>query len=103
MIKGGYAMIDCKGLNLLGGSTPQTISGIYAESLTAITSGKAIFAHNCIYGNGHDMSPVAVMGQIESEDTVIFTASILQIIVKNDDTVTIESLITNSNRTTTKK
>ena len=96
MIKGGYCMIDCKGLNLLGGSTPQTIAGLFDESVKALASGKAIFAHNCIYGTGHPMSPVAVMGQRESDHVIVFTSSILQIWITDDATnnVTIESLIT---------
>lgn len=96
MIKGGYCMIDCKGLNLLGGSTPQTIAGLFEKSKAALASGKAIFAYNCIYGDGHPMSPVAVMGQRESEHIIVFTSSLLQIWVTDDATnnVTIESLIT---------
>lgn len=103
MIKGGYAMIDCKGLNLLGGSTPQTINGIYNECSEALKSGKAIFAHNCIYGNGHPCSPVSVMGQQESDTTIVFTSSILQIWITNEDSVTVESLITSTAKSTTKK
>lgn len=104
MIKGGYCMIDCKGLNLLGGSTPQTIAGLFEESETALASGKAIFAHNCIYGEGHPMSPVAVMGQRESKNTIVFTSSILQIWITDDATnnVTVESLITANRAAKTK-
>lgn len=101
MVKSGYCMVDCKGLNLLGGSTPQTIAGLFDECVKALASGKAVFAHNCIYGTGHPMSPVAVMGQLESDDEIVFTSSILQIRVKDDNTVTIESLLTN-NRTSKK-
>lgn len=102
-MKSGYAMLNCKGLNLLGGSTPQTIAGLYEESMKAIKSGKAIFAHDCIYGEGHPMSPVAVMGQIEDSHTIVFTSSILQIWVTDasSDNVTVVSLLT-STRTTKK-
>lgn len=99
MVKGGYCMVDCKGLNLLGGSTPQSIAGLYDDCVKALASGKAIFAHNCIYGTGHPTSPVAVMGQRESEHEIIFTSSILQICVTDAATnnVTINSLL-NANR-----
>lgn len=103
MLKGGYAMIDCKGLNLLGGSTPQTITGLYDASIEAIKTGKPISAHNCIYGEGHPMTPVPVMGQIEDEHTIVFTSSILQIWVTDaaSDNVTVVSLLT-ANRSTKK-
>ena len=29
----GYQIIDCDGLNLLGGSTPQTKTGLYKKML----------------------------------------------------------------------
>lgn len=102
MIKGGYAMIDCKGLDLLGGSTPQTITGLYNDCVEALKSGKAIFAHNCIYGDGHEASPIAVMGQQEDENTIVFTSSILQIWVTNEDSVTVVSLLGNTSKSSKK-
>ena len=105
MVKGGYSMVDCKGLNLLGGSTPQTITGLFDECVKALKSGKAVFAHNCIYGEGHPMTPVAVMGQRESEHEIIFTSSILQIHVTDDATnnVTVVSLLSANRATKTTK
>lgn len=93
MMNGGYQMIDCQGLNLLGGSTPQTKTGLYAKLEEALASGKPIFAYNCIYGTGHPMTPIQVMAQQESATSIICTASILQIIVTSSDSVTIASLI----------
>lgn len=93
MMNGGYQMIDCQGLNLLGGSTPQTKTGLYAKLKEALASGKPIFAYNCIYGTGHPMSPIQVMAQQESATSIICTASILQIIVTSSDSITIASLI----------
>lgn len=98
MVKGGYSLIDCKGLNLLGGSTPQTIAGLWDVSKRTLELNKPVYACNCIYGTGHPMTPVAVMGQLESDDTIVFTSSILQIWIKDDNTVTVESLVT-TNRT----
>lgn len=89
---GGYAMVDCKGLNLLGGSTPQTIAGIFSQCEKAMQSGKPIIAVNCVYGTGVKSSPIAVMG-IKESGYYIFTSSILQINVESNDHVTVSSLI----------
>ena len=96
----GYIMIDCGGLNLLGGhSTAQTITGLYAKTKAAIESGKPLIATNCEYGEKVAMSPINVFAIIES-DVLILTSSILQIrIAANittpaDGDVTIYNLIT---------
>ena len=103
-MKSGYTMIDCHGMNLLGGSTPQTIAGIYDKLVESLKYNKAVYAHNCNYGTGHPMTPIAVMAMREDEHTIIATSSILQIIVTDATTnnVTIASLIP-SNRTTSTK
>lgn len=100
-MKSGYMMIDCHGMDLLGGSTPQTITGIYEKMDSALKYGKAVFAQNCVYGTGHPMTPIAVMIQREDEHTIVATSSILQIWVTDGATnnVTIASLVT-ANRTT---
>lgn len=90
---GGYQIIDCNGLNLLGGSTPQTKTGLYKKLQSALASNKPIFASNCIYGEGHPMTPICVMAQQEDANTIVCTASILQIWVTKSDSVTIVSLI----------
>ena len=89
----GYVLVDCKGLNLLGGETPQSISGLYNAAKTAFESGKPIFAVNCVYGTGVTASPVQVMGILEA-GVYILTASILQIRVSSNDTAIITSLLT---------
>ena len=93
-MNGGYIMIDCKKLNLLSQST-QTISGLYNAVKEAMETGKPIFANNLLYGENYPISPVHVFGKFDgSEDEyIVLTASILQVWVKNDDTVTIASLI----------
>lgn len=90
---GGYQIIDCNGLNLLGGSTPQTKTGLYKKLQDALKSNKPIFAWNCIYGEGHPMTPVQVMAQQEDANTIVCTASILQIWVTKSNSVTIVSLV----------
>lgn len=90
---GGYQIIDCDGLNLLGGSTPQTKTGLYKKLQSALKSNKPVYAYNCIYGEGHPMTPVQVMCQQEDANTIVATASILQIWVTKSDSVTIASLV----------
>ena len=90
---GGYQIVDCDGLNLLGGSTPQTKTGLYKKMQSALKSGKPVFASNCTYGAGHPMTPICVMCQQEDENTVVATASILQIWITKADSVTVVSLL----------
>lgn len=97
----GYVMVDCDKMNLLAADS-QTIDGLHARSLEAFNSGKPIIAVNCEYGEGVPMSPIAVMAIIE-DGTIVFTASILQIRVSSDDSVTIVPLITPTEAKTTKK
>lgn len=92
MIKGGYIMIDCGGLNLLA-SEPQTITGLYAKVKKAHELNKPIYAVNCVYGSGVKMSPIHVF-TINESGTIILTASILQVSVTSNDSVTITNLIT---------
>lgn len=90
---GGYAMVDCGGLNLLE-TDPQTIAGLYAKSEKAYNSGKPIIATNCEYGADVPLTPIPVFAIIEA-GVYIFTASILQIRVAANDSVTIENLLQN--------
>lgn len=97
----GYINIDCKGLNLLA-QEAQTIDGLYAVCVEALATNKPINAVNCVYGEGVPMTPVPVMA-INEDGTIIFTASILQVRVAADDSVTIVSLLpTQATRKTTK-
>lgn len=97
----GYIMIDCTGLNLLAAES-QTVSGLYAKCVEALETGKPCIACNMIYGEGVSMSPVSVFG-IYEDDNIIFTASVLQIIVTPEDGVTIINLAPANNTKTTKK
>lgn len=92
MFKGGYIMIDCGGLNLLA-SEPQTITGLYAKVKKAHELNKPIYAVNCVYGSGVKMSPIQIF-TINESGTMIGTASILQVRVTSNDSVTITNLIT---------
>lgn len=92
-MNGGYQMIDCKNLNLLGGSTPQIKTGFYKKLQKALKDNKPVYAYNCIYGDGHPMTPIQVMCQQEDANTIVCTSSILQIWVTKTDSVTIASLV----------
>lgn len=96
----GYINIDCQGMNLLSQAS-QTIDGLYAASAAAMKTNKPVIAVNCTYGEGVHMSPIAVMG-IYEDDNIIFTASILQIVVTPEDAVTIIPLVTPEAKTTKK-
>jgi len=85
-------MIDCGGLNLLA-SEPQTITGLYAKVKKAHELNKPIYAVNCVYGSGVKMSPIHIF-TINESGTMIGTASILQVRVASNDSVTITNLIT---------
>lgn len=96
-MNGGYTMVDCDKLNLLAQSS-QTISGLYQKSLDALATGKPVIANNCEYGVGVPMTPIPVMA-INEAGTIIFTASILQVRIASDDSVTIVSLLQNETKT----
>lgn len=90
-MKGGYILIDCKGLDLTKGSTEQTIEGLYAKVTAAISSGKMIIAQNLTWGSGKPVTPINVFA-IDFTDNIICTASTLQIVVTPADKVTIVNM-----------
>ena len=102
-MNGGYIMIDCKKLNLLSQSS-QTISGLYEACKAAYSTGKPILAGNAEYGEGVPLTPIPVFGILEA-GVYILTASILQVRIASDDSVTITNLIQMASeaKTTTRK
>ena len=90
-MNGGYIMIDCTGLDLTKGMTPQIIIGLYATCQTAMKTGKLICAYNCTWGV-IPVTPIPVFLIQINETEVIATASTLQIIVGSNDTVTINNM-----------
>lgn len=94
-MKGGYVNIDCTGVDLIKGSTKQTITGIYNKVSKSMTSNKPIFAYNCVWGNLGGVTPIQVFAIQTASDTITVTASTLQIIVKNNDTITIVNMVDN--------
>lgn len=93
MNKGGYVMVDCEGLDLIKGSTPQTINGIYEKVQKAMKTGKEIRACNCTWGTGLDVTPISVMAIQIDATTVICTAATLQVIITSSDVITINNLV----------
>lgn len=87
-MNGGYVMVDCKGLDLTGGDTPQTITGIWDDAKTALATDKPIVAHNCVYGVGVKVSPVTCFGWYISTTEIVIVDATIHIHIKNDDTVT---------------
>lgn len=86
----GYVSIDCQGLNLLAESS-QTITGLYDACQEAMSSGKPIVAVNCVYGTGVAMTPVNVF-IVPFDGYIVATASVLQVVVTDEDAVTINNL-----------
>lgn len=94
-MKGGYINIDCTGLDLIKGSTEQTITGIYNKVSESMKANKPMFAYNCVWGNLGGVTPIQVFAIQTASDTITVTASTLQIIIKNDDTITINNMVGN--------
>lgn len=88
-MKGGYILLDAKGLDLTGGSTPQTIPNAWGKAVKAINSNKPIVACNCVYGTGVPVSPVTGFGWYVAEDEIVIVGATLHIHVKDDNTVTV--------------
>lgn len=92
-MNGGYIMIDCAGLDMTKGSTPQTITGLHYRLTQAMATGKPIYAYNCKWGV-YPMTPIALMAnKTSSAATITCTASTLQVIVTDEDSVTINNMV----------
>lgn len=92
-MNGGYVLIDCTGLDLIKGSTEQSIPGIFKKVKDAEKTGKPIFCVNAVWGDNGKMSPMNIMTMDASADLVICTSSTLQIYVNKTDVVTIVNLV----------
>lgn len=91
MVEYGTVTIDCKGLNLLAVDS-QTITGLFNRIKECIGTAKNIVACNCMWGD-IPITPIDVFVVQTAKDTYICTASTLQVIVKNDDSVTINNML----------
>jgi len=97
MRKGGYVMIDCKGLDLTGGSTPQVLTGLHSRIADAFATEKLILLNNCRRGSGVFVSPIPVIVNASSTSYVLYNGT-LAITVTNADSATVADL-TSANRT----
>lgn len=96
-LKGGYFMIDCKGLDLTDDSE-QTITGLYKQMQAGLASKKPLIAYNCVWGSNSDapLSPIEFFAQQWNSTMVVGTASILNITCSSADKVNVTSLVTAS-------
>lgn len=85
---GGYIMVDCEELDLTGGSTPQTVSGLYQKCEKAMKTGKQIQLCNCVFGEGISVTPISAMLN-ENDGDIVATTATLQIWISEDDSVLI--------------
>lgn len=92
-MNGGYIMIDCTGLDLTKGSTGQTITGLYSRVKNAMKVNKPIYCNNAVWGDYGKISPIACFANMSSTSDIIITSSTLQIIVDENDGVTINNLV----------
>lgn len=92
MYNPGYIMIDCKGLDLTKGSTPQTITGIYKRMQDARMANKETLACHCVWGDTGPVTPISVLLTTPAENTIVATASTLRVVVTSEDVVTIVNM-----------
>lgn len=76
-----YAEID------LSKTSKQTISGIYETAKKAVASGKPIILYGANY-DGKKSTPIQVFGWLDGT-TYIFSSSVLQVYIANDNGVTV--------------
>ena len=91
MVNSGYLFFDCEGLDL-NDFTEQTINGIYDRAKTALASGKAVFATNCVMSD-MPCTPCAVIAWDHGNDGIIATGHTLRIVIAKDDGVTVTNLV----------
>lgn len=90
-MNGGYVLINGSGIDVTKGATEQTLTGFYAELISAKKTGKPVFVGGMIAGAGVSMSPV--QGFIKTgEGTASFTFSTMQINATSADVITVTDL-----------
>lgn len=84
MERSGYVIVDCMGLDL---SDPGTVTGLYKELSTAISTGKFILLENIKNGTTA-FSPIPAFGGVE-DGGVFASFEPVTIHVSTSDVVTI--------------
>lgn len=92
-MNGGYILVDCKGLNLMGGETPQKIEGIWDTASAALKSDKPIVVHNCVLDDNSAVSAIPCFGYLDADEIVIVGA-MYEIHITDDDTCTVLDVTT---------
>ena len=83
-MNGGYAMVDCTGLDLgeLG-----TVTGLYASTKAAIESGKPLVLSGVVNGE-QAFTPMVAYGGVESTTSVFVSFFPVTLHISNLDVVT---------------
>lgn len=89
-MNGGYTLIDFQNKDIL--SKDIKIDGIYKAVENAFNVGKSIQCVNAKY-DSMDCSPITVFA-CKGEKKYYCTSSILQLVVNEDDTITVNNLVT---------
>lgn len=87
----GIQIIDCNGMDLTKGQTPQTITGLYKKVQDALSKDVDVVAVNCKWGT-KKVSPIHTFAIQLYDDTIVCTASTLQMWITSSDVVTIENM-----------
>jgi len=89
-MKGGYQMVDCKGLDLTGGSTAQTIAGIHEEFSKALASNKPVYLYGCKNGTNKPTTPIQAFLNAGATGTIVATIAGAKLFVSSENAVVIE-------------
>ena len=84
-MNGGYAIIDCTGLDL---GNPGTVTGLYAKTKAAIETGKPLVLSGVVNGE-QEFTPMVAYGGIESSSSVFVSFFPVTLHISNLDVVTI--------------
>lgn len=83
-MKGGYATIDCNGIDL---NNLGTVDGIYTKAKAAINTGKPLVL-NGIVNNTQKFTDIVAYGGIESSTSVFLSFFPITLHISNEDVVT---------------
>lgn len=83
-MNGGYAMLDCTGLDL---SVLGKVDGLYERGKKMLETGKPVVLYG-IVNDDQGFSPIAAFGGVESSTSIFFSFYPVTIHIDNTDTVT---------------
>lgn len=83
-MNGGYAMVDCSGLDL---NTLGTVTGLYQKVKAAIGTEKPIVLSG-IVNDEQEFTPIVAFGGVESETSVFLSFFPVTLHISNLDVVT---------------